>query len=89
MDILENLVMPVSAVTAVLGLIIGLIFIVSPSALQKLSDSLNKKIYVLEKIQQALDREVLDDRWFAKKSRIIGMIVIVMAVVIILQLIAG
>lgn len=87
MDVLEALVLPVSIITSALGLILGLVFIFKPAVLQKLSEALNKKFFVLEKIQQALDKEVQSDNWLAKKSRIIGIIVVILALVIILQII--
>lgn len=88
MDVLEALVLPVSIITSAIGLILGLIFIFNPVWLKKLSEALNKKFFVLEKIQQVLDKEVQSDDWFIKKSRIIGIIVVVLASVIILQIIA-
>ncbi|MDP1854373.1 MAG: hypothetical protein Q8L26_09290 [Candidatus Omnitrophota bacterium] len=87
MDVLEALVLPVSIITAAMGFILGMIFIFKPAALQKLSEALNKKFFVLEKIQQALDKEVQSDDWLARKSKMIGIIVVILALVIMLQII--
>ena len=74
-------------VFAVLGFLLGLVLMAKPAALQKLTQLLNKKLFVVEGAQKALDREITTDEWIISKSKLIGVAVIILALVILLQIV--
>lgn len=74
-------------VFAVLGFLLGLVLMAKPVALQKLTQLLNKKLFVVEGAQKVLDQEITTDEWIVSKSKLIGVAVIILALVILLQLV--
>ncbi len=74
-------------IVGILSFVFGVIFIFKPVLLQKLSQGLNKNILSSDRLQQALEKQINADEWFIKNSKIIGVVVVVLAVTILLQII--
>lgn len=72
-------------IAGVSSLALGIILIFKPALLQKLNQLLNKKIFLVEKIQQILDKEKSADEWIICNSKIIGIVIVVLALIILIM----
>lgn len=87
MNIIGFLAGPVSIAVAVIGLISGLIFIINPAFLQRLNQLLNKHSFILERIQQALDRETNTDAWIIRHHKMAGLLIAILSALIVFEVI--
>lgn len=87
MNIIGFLAGPVSIAVAAIGLISGLIFIINPAFLQRLTQLLNKHSFILERIQQALDRETNTDAWIIRHNKMAGLLIVILSALIVFEVI--
>ncbi len=89
MDILKISVNFLLIIVGTVSSVFGLILIFKPAWLGKLSQGLNKKIYSLEKLQQALEKERNADQWIVNNGKIVGTVFVILGVVMLLKIITG
>ncbi len=87
MDIVQITINSLSIIVSILTFVLGLIFIFKPASLQKLNQRLGKKFLFVKKSQTILDKETNTDEWIINNSKIIGVIFVILALVVLLQII--
>ncbi len=87
MGIVQTIINSLSIILSIFTFVLGLIFIFKPALLQKLNQRLGKKFLFVKKTQTILDEEVTTDEWIINNSKIIGIIFIILALAMLLQII--
>ena len=88
--LLQMIDAPITRIPITIGIvsvILGLIFLLKPSMLYRASRNLNKNVFVVDKLYQALERERNADEWIMKNSKIIGIIFVILAVILLVRII--
>ncbi|HDZ77269.1 MAG TPA: hypothetical protein ENH41_04210 [Candidatus Omnitrophica bacterium] len=88
--LLQMLGEPIVQAPVTIGIItavLGLIFLLKPSLIHKTSNKLNKNVFVVEKLYHALERERNADEWIMKNSKTIGIVFVILAVIVLMQII--
>lgn len=89
MDILKISVNFLLIIVGTVSSVFGLILILKPTWLGKLSQGLNKKIFSSDKLQQVLEKERNADQWILNNAKIVGIVFVILGVVMLLKIITG
>lgn len=85
MNAAENISRLLAMVMGAIGFILGVALVLKPELLQKLNQRLGRRFSFEDKIKQVLDKEINTDKWFITNSRVVGIIVVVLALIILLR----
>lgn len=86
MDNLKITIETISVIVSVVTFVLGLIFILKPTILIRLSQGLNRNAVNPERLHRTLEEERISDAWFVNRNRLLGIVVILVTVVIVWQI---